>query len=57
MADSPSKDAKILSVIFCIAHIPAVLEKPDKNCIFFTDKNKYYIFYLSLVLNQESSLV
>lgn len=57
MADSLSKDAKILSVIFCIAHIPAVLEKPDKNCIFFTDKNKYYIFYLSLVLNQESSLV
>lgn len=39
MAGSPSKDSKILSVMFRTAHIPAVLEKSSKY-YFFTDKNK-----------------
>lgn len=44
MAGSPSKDSKMLSVMYSTAHTPAVLEKSGKYYFSFTDKNKQYIF-------------
>lgn len=56
MVGSPSKDSKILSVMFCTAHIPAVLEKSSKY-YFFTDKTKQHTFTYFSRLKSELSLL